>query len=454
MFDRLLIAGLTCLAMTGCSTSLFDVKTESTPNISPPMRTGEATIKNEWNDSIVPWVAERTDDGGYIVAGSAGSGASANAHGGAGPQAWAIKIDHSGRVLWTYYTGLMDMALVKPNLPTNYSRIIGEPAYHGAVSMPDGSAFLCGHMPHVPQSNQAWGLLTHLDAKGVLISEQLVSPRVKGPEGTKGHEGLLKCIRWGDGVAIIGVALRFVPPPSGAGRTFTAPFYWILTLDPSGKILWEKLIPAANVNAGFFEDNVVLQSHGADLVFSATDNVNSEVVHLSPRGEMVARKQLQGQYHLIRAVLPDGSIQVWGTGHSKPSEVLTLNDRMEEIGRKEGTPEGNSFPHSIYRMPDQSYVLFGSDYHRASVVLHTVVTHVDGNLRAMRVLEPLTGSEPFVDFGRVDAVAPGADGVSFVMAMNVIARGLDIHRPDKPGALPDFFRGVDVNFVQVATQRK
>ena len=164
---RLLIPSLICLGGSSCTSSFDRAAKAAQPalNISTPVRIGEARIKNEWNDTIHPWVAERTDDGGYIVAGTSGSPAVTIPHNNGGPRGWAVKIDQSGRVLWTYYSAPRDLASAQPGKP-----IYGAPTYYGAVSMPDGSTFLCGQMPHVSRSDKPGGLLTHLDPKGALIS--------------------------------------------------------------------------------------------------------------------------------------------------------------------------------------------------------------------------------------------------------------------------------------------
>jgi hypothetical protein len=446
---RLLILCLNCSAEYGC-TSPFENSMRAaleTPSISTPARVGETRIKNEWNELIRLRVAERTSDGGFIIAGSAPDPM--------GPKGWVVKTDEKGRLLWSYYTGLRDLASVEPGQPISYA-IHGAPTYYGAFPMPDGSTFLCGQMPNVPApgSDKPWGILTHLDKTGALISERLLSPHVEDAEGTKGLETLQQCIRWGDGVAIVGSAVRYLPRAPGIVSDNSVTFYWVIALNRAGEIRWEKLIPETHVKWGALADgNLVLQSYGSNLVFSATDNSDSEVIDLGPQGEVVARKPLHGQFRLIRSVVPETAIQIWGTGRGKQkSEVVTLNDRMEEVGHKEGAPDGDCFPRIIYRMPDQSYVLFASIMHPPSHVLHTAIAHVDGDLRAVRVFEPLSGPGPFVDFGRLDAAAPAGDPGVFVVAMGVIARGLDSNNRSKLGILPDFIRGVDLNFIKVNQQ--
>lgn len=451
---RLFIFGLICLGTSSCASPFNDVAKAAQPttSISAPIRIGEATIKDEWDDTIQPRVAERTGDGGYIVAGSSGTNTDSHAGGSGGPRGWAVKIDKSGRVLWRYYTGLRDLASVKPGVPISYS-IHGAPTYYGVVSMPDGSSLLCGQIPNVPRpgSDKPWGILTRLDPKGTLIYERLLSPQAKNMVGEKGVENLQQCIRWGDGFAIVGSAVRYLPRTPSVGRHDAATFYWVLALDRAGKIRWEKLIPATHIqHAGLSDGNLVLQSHGSDLVFSATDNTDSEVIDLNLKGDIIARKPLHGQFRLIHSVEPEKVIQVWGIERGAPSsEVLTLNDRMDVVERKQGAPNGDCFPRIIYRMPDQSYVLFASILRPNSGGLHAAIAHVDGNLHTVRVFEPLSGSESFVDFGRLDAAAPAADLGTFVVAMSVVTRGLNSSDPSKPGALPDFIRGVDLNFVKV-----
>jgi hypothetical protein len=455
-----MIPGLFCLVANGC-TSPFDNPVEAAldaPNLSTPVRVAEARIKNEWNNSIEPRVAERTTDGGYIIAGSAGFNAGPSITSGImGPKGWVVKTDQSGRVLWSYYRVMPDLEPATPSAPIHDS-VHFSPTYHGALSMPDGSTFLCGQMDYLPhsQADKRGGLLTHLDKKGVLISERLLSPNVGETEGTKGIETLQQCIRWGDGIAVVGCATRYMPGSSGDGPLQLATtFYWVLALDRTGKIRWEKLIPTTHIGTALTDGGLVLQAHGPDLVFSAMDNAESEVVHLSPNGQVAARMSLQGQFRLVRSVVPGNTIQIWGVERHEPrSQVLTLNDRMDEIGRKEGAPYEDCFPSSIYRMPDQSYVLFGSIRHSPSLVIHTAIAHVDGNLRAAELFEPLSGTGTFEDFGRLDAAVPAQDLGTFVVAMSVVTRGLISNDPNKPGVMADFIRGVDFNVVSVDPKNK
>src|SRR5580658_1656334 len=107
----------------------------------------EAFITIEGDAPIKPMVVVPTTDGGLFVAGRGGTAA------------WAAKTDTNGKVIWQYSTFAMN---------GNFY-----PEYRGAVPMPDGSTFLCGYKPSSPDT-YAPGLVTHLDAQGRVINEQLI----------------------------------------------------------------------------------------------------------------------------------------------------------------------------------------------------------------------------------------------------------------------------------------
>jgi hypothetical protein len=303
-------------------------------------------------------------------------------------------------------------------------------------------------MPRPTQSNLPRGLITHLDKQGHLITEQLISPRDIDSHETARIETFRQCIQWQGGIAIIGGATRFRPPVAGSAVN-NEPLYWVLLLDSKGRIRWEKLIPAMHTSLlGLVIDDMVLLNNGPDLVFSTTDNRDSEVVRLGPDGNELARKTLHGQFRLIHSVKPEHVLRIWGSGSDQaPSMVITLGDRLEETQRLEGDPKGDFYPHIIYRMPDQSYVLLGEAMH--TVGHRTAIAHVDRKLKGDRVLELLPSTGPLVDSGSVDAATSEIDPHKFVVANYVFSRNRDVNNRITSAAPTDIVSGVNFNVVEL-----
>jgi hypothetical protein len=416
--------------------------------LTAPVREREIQIEMEDAPVIEPQVVARTNDGGFIVAGSGN-----RLTNGGDLVGGAAKYDVNGKELWRYSTTLRD------DSPKQYGD--QPPVFYGVAPMRDGSIYLCGKMtPHTHVgADLSWAVLTHVDASGHLISENLVTPSQKSDRSyfSTGQD-FHSCIAWGDDVAIIGTAAHMLhragvgPPPA-----FEA-YYWILVLDAKGKVKWEKLIPVSerleptpNWFPEFFNaDDMVLLPVAQDLIFSVADGsspeMNSEVIRLSALGEIKARVQYAGDYRLVRPVVPDDVVQLWGKATRKAtlSTVLTLNERLEQVQRIDGNPD-TTFAYLAYRLPDQSFYLFGINVPDSGHNGRSVILHVDRELHHYRDFEPITPGNPFaigsyVDSGKRFAAAPIGDLKEFAVAMDLVVR-IPRNSRGEPTAEPAGFKG-------------
>ncbi len=274
--------------------------------VTTPLLEREILLDQEDAPVLEPQVAERTRDGGFIVAGKGNRRPNGGVAAGG-----AAKYDTNGKEVWRYSTSLRESLSPRPD----------SPEFFGAAPMPDGSTFLCGEMPHtVPAKTEAsWAMLTHLDANGHLISENLISP----PQKTGKITSLVvqyfhNCVAWGNGVANIGTAI-YRKNAVGTGIDPSSEVnYWLIALDDKGNQRWEKTIPTgekllsqpAQELTWFSASNIALLSLGPDLVFSATNGSDTEVIRLSSSGEVEAHAQFVGNYRLVRPVIPDDVIQL------------------------------------------------------------------------------------------------------------------------------------------------
>jgi hypothetical protein len=429
-FARLFVFTFAVLLMSSCSVIPQSIQKVMTggDGLTTPTREREVLIRNEQNDHIEPWAMERATGGGYILAGSAGE------------RGWAAKTDANGKVLWNYYTSLREQ---KVSIPGQGYSPVGVPEYRGAVSMPDGSVFLCGHIPRSTRSGKPDGLITHLDSNGHLLKEDLIAPEERSIYTFEG------CVRWRGGVAIIGSGMHFLPPANAQSGPTTESYYWLVFLDSSGKIRWKKVIMSSFLSFGPSTGSIVLLAHESELIFSASDNKDSEVIKVNSNGELLARKQIHGQYRLVHSIEPSKLLQIWGTESNKPiSTLINLNEHLDELQKIEGAPRGDFFSSAIYRMPDQSFLLFGevmptSSYGRAGIA------HVDSNLNAESTFEPLPANGPFNRSALMNAVTPSVDAKKFAVAMSVAVSGKNVPASEKYGSLADFFRGVNLTFVRL-----
>jgi hypothetical protein len=225
-------------------------------------------------------------------------------------------------------------------------------------------------------------------------------------------------------------------------------WYWLLLLDAAGNVAWEKQIPPQDGQPPIGE--MVLMASGTSLMFSTSSNQNTDVVRLDETGEVQARKQfVNSRFRLVRPVVPDGVVQLFGRpmlSDSTGVTVLSLDERLEEVSRIQGEPTAY-LAEIAYRMPDRSLVLFGSAVHSVGERYSTQLVHVDPTLRQAQRLD--LPRDRVQDTGSIWAAAPTRDVGRFVAATRVMARGLDSNHPERFGALPDFKHGAALDFIQL-----
>ena len=254
---------------------------ENTPT---PTVTREAFV-TEGDVPIQPLAAAQTNDGGLIIAGRAGA------------DAWAAKTDANGKVLWNYFA----LSKTQEEIPLLTGGFDFE--IRGIAPMADGSVYLCGFLPR-PPNIFAPALLTHIDAQGHVIKEQLLVP---SPDMKRGAARFDDCIPWNGGVAVIGQFDNVIKTAEGPNPPVTEHAYWLLALDSTGQIKLEKQIPE-----DFFgiELNTLLVTRNGGLVFSTVGSLETELISFGPNGDLLAKKQLPGRFEFVRPVVPDGILQV------------------------------------------------------------------------------------------------------------------------------------------------
>jgi hypothetical protein len=375
------------------------------PNVAFPngMIAREAIIESSPPGAVIePQTVIKAAGGGYILAGRIDSR----------QQAWAAKTNAAGEVLWSY------VLRVKDELP------IGDGAgFNGAVEMPDGSIFLCGNMSR-PPGVYVPALLTHLDVNGHVLSERFLAPDGRTEIGSIDFRG---CIRWGDGVAIIGHGDQKIPATSEVVSRFPVVehFYWLVVLDTVGNVRLEKRIPTSF--DGFSDLDSLVVAKDSSLLFSSWCLKQTELFRIGLDGALLASKKLAGQYHFVQSIAPDGLQHIFGYDETGRSSVSVIDDRLETTEHVIGPFSLNEFvARAVYEMPDNRYVLFGSAVHNwIGENFTTRVIYTDPMLREIQHAE--FAVKPYYDLGVLIAASPAQTPGEFVAARSLLkhAQGAD-----------------------------
>lgn len=373
---------------------------------------------------IKPWAIAQAADGGFVIAGSAGM------------HAWAAKTDARGKTLWKY-------SRPSQNNEGNFSRGRGAfyPEFLGAVPMPDGSSYLCGYMPGLPNA-YAPGLIVHLDAQGLVLTEQPIVPQNR-PE--RGIARIDQCARWGDGVVFQG---HLVDWTQGFNGQFSRnDLYWLIVFDSAGKVRWEQTFPMTANLAGPDGFSPLLVMGDSSLVFSANKNESTELIRISADGEVISQKNLSGRFQIVEPLLFDEIIYMIGSLSEDVDKNLTIvafNGKFDEFSRVKGQ-QITFLPRVTYQLSDHSILVFGSRAHVLGETYTSQIIHIAPGLQDETSLDPPRNRSPFFDAGSIWAAAKGSDG-QFVFARG-LSIGSDLNENGSTGIPRGFRRGVELDFV-------
>ena len=408
-------------------------------DLGSPMEAKQVFLQTDQRLPINPSVIEATDDG-FIVAGDSGD------------RAWAAKTDMAGKILWTYH-------VEKPSSSGSSPWLQVSPIFSCAAALSDGSFWLIGS---TIDRVEKVGLLVHLDRQGKVIESRTAVPPLGASRGNVNL--LIDCVRWGDGVAIVGstsLPRSAVTPRSGnsqpvASSSVRKAAYWVLILGPNGNTTFEEIIPTGYERSiGSQRSGMSLQAVGSQLIVSAQTGADTEVLRLDPSGTARVQKHYANAFlSLVRPVVPDGKIQLLGTvleanGSTRSKslssvELIALNDDLEELRRQ--TVPRQMVPKVTYRLPNESLLVFGADIHQVGEQYTSQIARFDDRLNSIQVLNP--SRTTYSDTGSIDTATPVGTTGRFVSATVAVVRGF----PEKPihiDALPGFLRGAALEFIDI-----
>lgn len=347
---------------SGWFKSLFEQKGK---NMNELTITREVIIKDK-SGLPEPHVISRASDGGFVIAGSLG-------------KAWAIKTDVTGKLLWRV---LSDKPLAEGGHTS---------AFTGAVSMPDGSTYLCGYT-ELPPGGYTPSILTYLNLDGKILDEQLFLPSVRTERGLSYFDD---CVRWGDNLLVMGHIYQ--SNNNEDWRKRGEAYYWILMLDSAGKVKWEKQLPT---KFNVIDRVSALTTTDKSMVFIGHRNLNTELLRISTTGELINKKYFENSFTFVKPVVPDGVLQFYGYNPAdRIYTLLTLDENFEETHRVLSSKEFD-FSGYVYRMPDKSMIVFGGESQPGS---KSAVAHVDAKLQSLQKIE-LLQDKRFFDNGLIQAV--------------------------------------------------
>jgi hypothetical protein len=283
----------------------------------------------------------QTSDKGFLIAGE-----------NAGEGGWAIHTDYFGKLQWRYTTPLIDptpAGVMGPRLPT----------FTGAALASDGSIFLCGHMPREKHAQP--GLLTHLDANGKRLSEQLIYAHGK-EEGGMG--AFVSCAVWGDKIIVAGDLEVFndhVRRPDVPGDDGIGYYYWFLAFDLNGKQIWEKYFPVDPKISGLpdFISEPLIRSVDKAIFVATRSTIATEIVAIDPDGNVLSKNLFK---HDFRPVIPTDLstlLQFWEVTPPKIS-VIALSNDFQEVKRLVANTADLNHVTKVYSQLDGSFIFFGS----------------------------------------------------------------------------------------------
>lgn len=321
------------------------------------------TVYLERGAVVDPKAIVRARDNGLIVAGSIDLPNQPR-------DAWAIKTDAEGNVLWRYTVPLRE----------KLNRYDG-PEFSSVAIMPDDSIFLCGRMPFVAGTGKSSpALISHLSKNGKVLSEKLFYPQNGKPLALT---QLNSCASSGDGIVAVGHTTQFVKNPSHEANVppnISANFYLIVSIDSSGEIKWEKLLPVSSTSEGFDYVSPLQATWDGGFVFAASRWVGTRIIRLNASGEVTASRMLADNFILMQSAPTDHDIHLLSS-QTESLTHLTLDNDLKEVGRLAGE-------HTVgeadvaYLLPDRSLMIFGAKHDRDGLYYGAQVMHVNAELKS------------------------------------------------------------------------
>lgn len=260
--------------------------------------------------SVQAEAVARAPDGDYVIAGSENW-----------EKPWAMRVDATGRARWEYVSPVAIQGR-------------GSSGFLGVAVLPDGSSMLCA-TANLNQPHQV-GWLVHLNARGKELSRMTIEPK----DYRQGDFITLdRCLRWGDGVALLGSVTRNWHANG-----------WLVKLDASGNIQWQRMGPLGR------EDAFETRDH--ELLLLARAGRMDQIQRIGSTGDILSQSEVPDQAQFLRPLASRDPIRVLSMQMEGPSTVLSLNKQLRPLGKP--TVVGNVYVKVAYELEDRSAIVFGN----------------------------------------------------------------------------------------------
>jgi hypothetical protein len=318
--------------------------------------------------------------GDFIVAGARNT---------ADHHAWASRVNSMGQMRWEF----LDKA------PENSTIFRDGGSFRSVVTLPDNTTLLCGTRP---VERELFAFIVHLDVTGNVIEQRNVYP---GEERRLAGGGIV-CMRWGDGVAMLGgvygaIKDDVVQPPKSTG--------WLVKFDSTANPVWEK-----------FDDH-----YCADNAIENTDHhliiLCNSLGILDENGNVMASHEIDSAAYLIRPLTASTRIRI-GLPASPTSTRYIDYDLNFHVIRRTNQSDTYLDLEKAFELADRSIIVFGN-----RLLGRPIVTRVynDWHLQDYLIdresrgwIEDAVQSSPneFVTVGRFDLDTWAIEWVSFKSA--------------------------------------
>lgn len=281
----------------------------------------------------------RAPDGDFVIAGSE-----------KWEKPWAMRVDAIGRVRWQYVFPVA----IQGRLARGFS---------GVAVLPDGSSILCAMATRNQPRRIGW--IVHLSASGTELSRMTIEPKNLQPGD---FFTLDRCLRWGNGVAVLGSVNRY--------RTNG----WLAKLDASGNVQWEKWGPLGAYDAYETSDD--------ELVLAVRFSDATRLQRVGPTGDVLAEGQVSGQAKLVRPLMPADSVRVLSMQSDGPNSLWTLDMNLHPVGNP--LMLKNVYIKVAYQLADRSVIVLGTarqGWSDADITAAIFRIYASGSARTL-VLQP------------------------------------------------------------------
>ncbi len=173
--------------------------------------------------------------------------------------------------------------------------------------------------------------------------------------------GFDDCVTWGDKVGIIGHVSHFFPSQNNPKIREGRYYHWILVVNTTGEVVWQKLIPLASGLSVISDLTSVLITPQHNLIFTLHYAGQSEILSVSQAGEVRADEQLKGFYVAVHPMDVATTIQLFGGDPKGAKSLITLDEDLGEVHREDGLNIPEFVASKAYALADTSLLLVGEE---------------------------------------------------------------------------------------------